>query len=123
MGKMIQRVKLSRIKDLLCDDREGQKEKWIQNFDKRVSDVTEFDSELLTWDLPRVQWLRLHLPMQGGSSSITGWGAKIPHASWPKNRTENRKKYCNKFNNDFKKGPHQKKKKKRKKEKSVNAKN
>ena len=54
--------------------------------------MTEFDSELLTWDLPQVQWLRLHLPMQGGSSSITGWGAKIPHASWPKKQNRKQKK-------------------------------
>ena len=33
-----------------------------------------------------VQWLRLRLPMQGGAGSIPGQGAKIPHASWPKNQ-------------------------------------
>ena len=31
-----------------------------------------------------VQWLRLHLPMQGVLGSILGWGAKMTHALWPK---------------------------------------
>ena len=48
----------------------------------------------------------------GGAGSISGQGAKIPHASWPKNQNIKRKQYCNKFNKDFKNGPHQKKKKK-----------
>ena len=43
----------------------------------------------------------------GGAGSIHGWGAKTPPASWPKNQ----KPYGNKFNKDFKNGPHQKKKK------------
>ena len=49
------------------------------------------------------------LPSDAGDvDSIPGWGAKIPHASRPKN--QNIKQYCNKFNKDFKKnGPHQKK--------------
>ena len=41
--------------------------------------------------------------------SIPGQGAKIPHASWPKNQNIKQKQYCNKFNKDFKNGPHQKK--------------
>ena len=46
----------------------------------------------------------------GSVGSIPGWGAKIPHASWPKN-TKNIKQtqYCNKFNKDLKDGLHQKK--------------
>ena len=51
----------------------------------------------------------------GGAGSIPGQGAKIPHASRPKNQNIKQKQYCNKFNKDFKNGPHQKKKKKRKK--------
>ena len=38
-----------------------------------------------------VQWLKLHLSMQGGEGSIPGQGVKIPHASGPKksnNKTE-----------------------------------
>ena len=44
----------------------------------------------------------------GGMGSIPGWGAKIPHASRPKNQNIKQKRYCNKFNKDFKNGPHQK---------------
>ena len=45
----------------------------------------------------------------GGAGSIPGGGAKIPHASWPKQgNIKKQKQYCNKFNKDFKNGPHQK---------------
>ena len=48
----------------------------------------------------------------GGEGLIPGWRGKIPHA----NQNIKQKQYCNKFNKDFKNGPHQKilKKKKRK---------
>ena len=36
-------------------------------------------------DFLAVQWLRLHLPKEDGAL-ILDWGAKIPHASWPKNQ-------------------------------------
>ena len=48
-----------------------------------------------------------------GADLIPGWGAKISHASWP-NKLIKQKQYCNKFNEDFKNGLHQKKKKSRK---------
>ena len=56
------------------------------------------------------RWLRLHLPMQvvwvwsvvGEISSHTLHGQK--------NQNTKQKKYCNKYNKDFKNGPHQKKK-------------
>ena len=52
----------------------------------------------------------------GDVGSIPSWGAKIPHASWPKNQNiKKQKQYCNKFNKDFKNGPQQKKRKKKKK--------
>ena len=54
-----------------------------------------------------VQWLRLHLPIQG---SIPGGGAKIPHASWPKNQNIKQKQFCNTVNKHLKKKVHQKKK-------------
>ena len=41
----------------------------------------------------------------GGAGLIPGRGAKIPHASQPKNQNIKQ----NKFNKDFKNGPHQKK--------------
>ena len=34
----------------------------------------------------------------GNTGSIPGWGAKIPHASWPQNQNITQKQYCNKFN-------------------------
>ena len=46
-----------------------------------------------------------------GAGLIPGQGAKIPRASWPKNQNIKQKQYCNKFNKDFKNGPHPKKKK------------
>ena len=39
---------------------------------------------------------------------ILGQGANIPHVSGPKNQHIKQKQYCNKFNKDFKNGPHQK---------------
>ena len=42
----------------------------------------------------------------GGVGSIPGQGAKIPHSSGPKNQNIIQKQYCNKFNKDFKTGPH-----------------
>ena len=42
-----------------------------------------------------------------GAGSIPGQEAKIPHASQPKNQNIKQKQYCNKFNKDFKNGPHQ----------------
>ena len=51
----------------------------------------------------------------GGASSIPGPGAKSPRASRPKKQNGKQKQHCNKFNKDFKNGPHQKKKKKIKK--------
>ena len=44
----------------------------------------------------------------GGVDSIPGQGAKIPHASRPKNQNVKQKQYCKKFKKDFKNGPHQK---------------
>ena len=44
----------------------------------------------------------------GGAGSIPGRGAKIPHASWPKNQNRKQKQYCNKFNKDFKNSAYQK---------------
>ena len=54
-----------------------------------------------------VQWLRIHFSTQGGSGLISGLGAKIPHELQPKKQSMKRQKqYCNKFNKDFKNGPH-----------------
>ena len=41
---------------------------------------------------------------------IPGQGARTPHALWPKKKQSvKQKQYCNKFNKDFRNGPHQKK--------------
>ena len=57
-----------------------------------------------------VQWLGFHLPVLGVQVQALGcfpsWEAKIPHPSWPKNQNMKQKQYCNKFNKDFKNGPH-----------------
>ena len=52
----------------------------------------------------------------GDAGSTPGQGAKIPHASRPKNQNIRQKQSCNKLNKDFKNGPHQKKSSKKKKE-------
>ena len=44
----------------------------------------------------------------GGAALIPSWETEVPHALWPKNQTTKQKKYSNKFNKDFKTGPHQK---------------
>ena len=52
-------------------------------------------------------------PSNAGSvGSIPALGAKIPHGSQPQNQNikKQQKQYGNKFNKDFKNGPHQKKK-------------
>ena len=49
-----------------------------------------------------------------GVGSIPAGDAKIPYASWPKDQTIKQKQYCNKFNKDFKNGPHQEKNLKKK---------
>ena len=40
-----------------------------------------------------------------GMGLISGRGARIPRASWPKNQNIKQKQYCNKLNKDFRKGP------------------
>lgn len=40
--------------------------------------------------------------------NVPGWGAKTPHTSWPKSKNMKQKQYWNKFNKDYKNGPHQK---------------
>ena len=46
-----------------------------------------------------------------GQGWVPSWGTKIPHSSRPKNPTHKPEMICNKFNKDFKNGPHPKKKK------------
>ena len=44
--------------------------------------------------------------------------AKIPHALQPRNQNIKQKQFCNKFNKDFKNGPHPEKKNLKKKKKN-----
>ena len=44
----------------------------------------------------------------GGAGSIPGRGARIPHAAGPKNQNIKQRQHCNKFNKNFKNGPHHK---------------
>ena len=65
-----------------------------------------------------IQWLTLHLPVQGGSGLIPCWEAKISHSSGPKNPKH--KTSSNIVRNSIttvKTGPHHKKKKKLRKRK------
>ena len=43
----------------------------------------------------------------GGVVLVLGRRVKILHAWWPKNQHVKERRYCNKFNTGFKKGPHQ----------------
>ena len=64
-------------------------------------------SELLLGTALADQWLRLRLLRQGMEVHIPGQGARIPQALWPKKTKHKKKKrYCDKFNKDFKKMVH-----------------
>ena len=71
-----------------------------------------------SWDFSGGPMVKTSPSNAGGVGSIPAWRAKIPHASQQKKknqkpkRTKNvkQKQYCNKFNKDFKNGPHQKEK-------------
>ena len=53
----------------------------------------------MTQDFLVVPWLRL--PSNAGSEGlISGQGAKILYAQWPKKQNM-KQKYCNRFNKDF----------------------
>ena len=68
-------------------------------------------------DFPGGPVVKTSLSNAGSLGSIPCQGAKIQHASEPKTQNIKQKQYCNKFNKDFKNGPHQKKKTNFKKEK------
>ena len=55
-----------------------------------------------------IPWLRPCTSTARGTGSIPDQGARIPHASGPKNQNIKQKQHCKKFNKDFKNGPHQK---------------
>ena len=60
------------------------------------------------WDFPGGPVVETLPSNAGGAGSIPGRGAKIPHASGPKNQNIKQEQYCNKLSKDFlKNGPHQ----------------
>ena len=67
-----------------------------------------FKYKLLNWDFPGNPVVKTLSSSAGGRGSIPGRRAKILQVSWPKNQNIN--KHCNKFDKDFKNGPHQKNK-------------
>ena len=83
-----------------------------------VKILPSFISLLKKWenhqDFPGGPVVKTSPSNAGGVGSIPGRGAKFPHASQPKKRIIKQKQYCNKFNKDFKNGPHQKEKKEKK---------
>ena len=75
-----------------------------------------FPAKLLSFgDFPGCPVVRTSPSNAGGGGRVCRfgpwWGFQVPHTSWLKNQNMKRKKYCNKFNEDFNNGPHQKKKK------------
>ena len=61
-------------------------------------------------DIPGSPVVKTSPSNAGVAGSVPGQGAKIPHALWTKKQNVKQKRYCNKFNKDFKNGPHQRKK-------------
>ena len=60
-------------------------------------------TEINRRDFPRGPVVKTSPSNAGGAASIPGQGAKIPHASGPKNQNIKQKEYCNKFSKDLKK--------------------
>ena len=54
------------------------------------------------WDFPGGPAVKTSPSNIGVVAWIPGQGAKIPHASQPKNQSIKQKQHCNKFNKDFK---------------------
>ena len=65
------------------------------------------ERKIVLWDFPGSPVVKTLPSNARGADLIPGWGAKIPHALWPKNQNIKHKQYCNKFNKDLKNGPHQ----------------
>ena len=59
------------------------------------------------WGFPGGPVVETWLSKAQGVGLIPGWGAKTPHASWPKTQDIKQKQYCKKFNKDFQNGPQQ----------------
>ena len=54
-------------------------------------------------DVPGSTVVKISPSRAGGAGSIPGWGAKIPHISWPKSQhIKKKKKASNKVTNSIK---------------------
>ena len=67
------------------------------------------ERKIVLWNFPGGPVVKTLPSNARGADLIPGWGAKIPHALWPKNQNIKQKQYGKKSNKDFKNGPHQKK--------------
>ena len=65
------------------------------------------------WESPGSPVIKTWPSNAGGAGLIPGRGARILHALQPKNQNIKQKQYCEKFNKEFKSGPHEKKKNER----------
>ena len=65
------------------------------------------------WDFPGGPAVNTSPSNAGGAVSVPGHGAKILHALQPKSQNIKQKQYYNKFNKNFKTGPHKKNLKKK----------
>ena len=64
------------------------------------------DMESYLRDCPGGPVVRASPSNAGAVGSIPSWSAEHPHASRPKTQNIKQKQCCNKFNKDFKNGPH-----------------
>ena len=71
---------------------------------------------LCLWHFPGSPVVKSSSSTVVNMGSIPGREAKITHDSWPKHQDMKKKQCCNKFNKDFKNGPHRKSLKKKKRE-------
>ena len=65
-------------------------------------------NKIKTTDFPGSPVVKISPSSAAGMGSTPDQEAKIPYVLWPKNKNIKQKQYCNKFNKDFKNGPHQK---------------
>ena len=63
--------------------------------------VTGFPAKWMGQDFPSSPVVKPSPFNPEGMGSILGWGAKIPHASQPKNQNMQQKQYCVKLNKAF----------------------
>ena len=65
------------------------------------------------WGLPFRTVVKTSPSNTGDAGSVPGQRAKVTYSSGHNTQNIKQKQYCNKFNKDFKNGPHKKRKKNR----------